>query len=526
MTIGIKHFDIEFDENINQESFDNYIYNLSDCAHRSIHNNGNYLKLLDVKKLIEQSNKKIPINLYEKFVYDIARDYCLKLNLKMEDIHVEFWMKTHKQDINLSKDVFLHRDCDEQERKNNNNRIKRTPLLSIVNYLSTFYTCPTVITDIDEDEDEDEAKLNSNITILSFPKKYKSISFDGGRYFHGSIPIFFDKKFIDSDMRTLLVINLWLNEPPQNIEFFDMDKHFSTDLHMYCDSIENSLFKLTENRNVIKYLHDESYQSIKLNQSLCVSNNDVFLYYENEIIKYINEFSIFVFTKLGNVDELVDSSQENSNYILQPLKETHKKTMATIEENLEFYEKIITTKQLVNINEDKFIQRFTHSNVFTKDICDWIIYESELFATIHGWTLNRHDAYPTTDIPIQNIRSVFKFIVTSFFDNIKEKIITDYCITNDKIFDVNDMFIVKYIADGVHQDSLEMHYDASLFSASILLNEKSDFDGGGTYYEDGITSHINKGDMIIHTKRHKHSGLKITRGIRYILVFFINVRDN
>lgn len=520
MTINIKHFDIEFDKNINKQNFGSYIYKLNDgyIDHNTT--------LLNVNKLIEQTNKQIPINLFEKFVYDIAEYHCLKLNFKIEDVFIEFWLKTNKKDHSPS--VQLHRDSDEVEKKNNNYNINRIPVLSIVTYLTTVYTSPTIITDIDNN------RLANNTTIFSFPKKYQSISFYGGKYYHGQVPCFLNEHFIDNDLRIILAINLWLKEPPKGIPFFDFDKCSSDIQHMYCNSIDNTLFKLIENSKSIKHLDDKSIKTIVLDESDYIINNDVFLYYEKEILKHINYFSIFLFTKFDSTLPLVELEQgilltsntnrvsnfKNSNEMINASKQN-------VEENLEIYKKYTENRDLLNIDgDDRFMQRFVHTKVFSKDICDWIIYESELYANVNGWMVDRHNRYPTTDIPIQNLRGVFKFITKSFFDTIKEKITSDYCISNNKIFDVIDMFVVKYSADGTHQDFLEMHFDNSLFTATILLNNKKEFDGGGTYYKDGIVSNTNIGDMIIHTQRHVHSGIKITRGIRYLLVFFINIINN
>jgi hypothetical protein len=68
-----------------------------------------------------------------------------------------------------------------------------------------------------------------------------------------------------------------------------------------------------------------------------------------------------------------------------------------------------------------------------------------------------------------------------------------------------------------------MHTDASFISFNILLNESSEFEGGGTKFEDGLTHHSQQGDLFIHSSLVKHSGSTITKGIRYLLVGFVDV---
>jgi predicted 2-oxoglutarate/Fe(II)-dependent dioxygenase YbiX len=85
------------------------------------------------------------------------------------------------------------------------------------------------------------------------------------------------------------------------------------------------------------------------------------------------------------------------------------------------------------------------------------------------------------------------------------------------------MFIVKYHQD--FQSELEIHKDDSFVTFNILLSDKNDFEGGGTFFYDGIISNINQGDMIVHSGKIKHSGLAITKGTRYVLVAFISVDE-
>jgi predicted 2-oxoglutarate/Fe(II)-dependent dioxygenase YbiX len=91
---------------------------------------------------------------------------------------------------------------------------------------------------------------------------------------------------------------------------------------------------------------------------------------------------------------------------------------------------------------------------------------------------------------------------------------------------IYDSFIVKYDADnidkGQNQTSLKVHFDNSHFTCSILLNNPSEFEGGGVKYDiDGLVYYSNKGDMILHSGYAKHCGLEITKGKRYVLIFFL-----
>ena len=88
------------------------------------------------------------------------------------------------------------------------------------------------------------------------------------------------------------------------------------------------------------------------------------------------------------------------------------------------------------------------------------------------------------------------------------------------------MFVVRY--DYNKQPELKIHTDTGHISFNILLNDE--FEGGGTRFITSIGDEIynftvkpQKGQVLLHSARIKHEGLKITNGTRYILVGFLNV---
>jgi len=63
-----------------------------------------------------------------------------------------------------------------------------------------------------------------------------------------------------------------------------------------------------------------------------------------------------------------------------------------------------------------------------------------------------------------------------------------------------------------------------VLSFNVLLNQSTDFEGGGTYFKHldrSVT--INQGDFLLHSGLVLHGGHPITSGIRFILVGFIDV---
>ena len=175
----------------------------------------------------------------------------------------------------------------------------------------------------------------------------------------------------------------------------------------------------------------------------------------------------------------------------------------------------------IKLKYNRFLQRFCYNKIYTPDICNYIINECEKYATNNGgWTVKRHNHYPTTDLPVEKIPSIFGLVLETL-KTITDKVKKSYGLPENMLINIQDLFVVKYKDTG--QNHLEMHNDGSFLSFNILLSHTRDFEGGGTYFDDGLTAHLEQGDILIHSSRIKHSGLSITKGTRYLLVGFLNL---
>ena len=175
----------------------------------------------------------------------------------------------------------------------------------------------------------------------------------------------------------------------------------------------------------------------------------------------------------------------------------------------------------IKLKYNRFLQRFLYNKIYTPDTCHFIIKECEKYALNNGgWTTKRHNKYPTTDLPVDKIPSIFGIILETL-NTITEKIKLSYGLTDNMTIDINDLFVVKYNDNA--QNHLEMHCDGSFLSFNILLSDTKDFEGGGTYFDDGIISYPEQGDILIHSSKINHAGLAIVKGTRYLLVGFVNI---
>lgn len=149
-------------------------------------------------------------------------------------------------------------------------------------------------------------------------------------------------------------------------------------------------------------------------------------------------------------------------------------------------------------------------------------------ANTHGqWETTRHKNYPTTDIPVCKLpnraRSVVENVVVP---NIVAAMRRAYDLTDADVDRIRpfDLFVVKYNPEG--QALLRHHRDVSELSFVVTLSEATQFDGGGThYYHTDQTIRGDCGDVVMHCGKVKHGGSPVTRGVRYILIGFMEVRS-
>ena len=198
--------------------------------------------------------------------------------------------------------------------------------------------------------------------------------------------------------------------------------------------------------------------------------------------------------------------------------ETKKKTNIIFEDKLKKdIDEILNSKN--NIIHNRFIQRLISKSFFTKEICNWLIQETENhIMKNNGWKIMRGNKYSTVDINVNEIPNIFSCVISSF-SSIWEKVKQFYCMNDEIQGNIIDVFIVKYYENG--QKELGIHKDEGFLTFNILLN--NNFEGGGTFFEDGITVKLETGDLLVHSGNINHSGKLITKGYRYVLVGFFDI---
>jgi hypothetical protein len=460
----------------------------------------NICKLPVFKNVSYLLNKNSINNVLEQIINEICCFHLKEKNILYDEkIFVEFWFKNNKEyNKNLN---YLHIDKDEYETeilKKSLINLPR-PVLSLVLYLNDNNSIPTIMTKINDNFKNETNNDNAQL-VLSFPRKNTVISFDGGNYYHGHYNI-----NDNNQVRDVLVINIW-NKRPAKVPYFNYDICFYNYSSIYKKEITEIILNQNKESLIENKIHNSNaIDFVENNKVLKISsvnfltkeflnlltvdnknNKDLFLEFNNVLLNNINEFSIFFFTEENNSEKVKE----------------------------------------LDINCQKFKQRFVYNNYFTREICKWIVHESEEYASLNGgWNTERHSLYPTTDIPIDKITNIFNFLLYCFKESIAKKIIRDYNLKNETInFNLSDAFIVKY--EHNKQCHLEMHNDDSTITSTILLSDNNDFVGGGILFDDELKYNLNIGDMLIHCGKSKHSAVKITNGKRYVLVLFIKIFVN
>lgn len=157
-----------------------------------------------------------------------------------------------------------------------------------------------------------------------------------------------------------------------------------------------------------------------------------------------------------------------------------------------------------------------------------IIAAAEVVAAARGgFTTKRHVAYPTTDLPVDDIPAIAADVHTAMYTDIFPQLAYMAGVRLEDLCPHVDAFVVKY--DAVAQRQLAPHEDGSTFTFTMLLNDTSEFIGGGTRFVDSVPPRTVCPDntvVLAHYGKLRHEGVPITAGKRYLLVGFVRVRDD
>lgn len=196
----------------------------------------------------------------------------------------------------------------------------------------------------------------------------------------------------------------------------------------------------------------------------------------------------------------------------------------TFKDNPELWKERFLTPELRTKNWDLYVHEeipniFTIP-AFTEDFCDFMIDEAE---ASNQWTFDRHENYPTTDMLLQviDMQETYHQILKEYLWPCAKHM---YKLEEEAWVDMtSENFLARY--HPYAQYHLALHHDMSNITTVVTLNE--DFEGGGTYFVKQKTKLKGlKGHVSIHPGQitHRHGGLPVDHGQRYIIVSFCNLK--
>ena len=187
---------------------------------------------------------------------------------------------------------------------------------------------------------------------------------------------------------------------------------------------------------------------------------------------------------------------------------------------LEALESMRYYRPLVSGNEHNPLLEIQVAQLLSREECRLLVQDAEAYACANGWTTSRHATHATTDIPVQLLPEGGRLWNDTIVLRVKEAPAANYDLRPDSITPV-DVFLVKYQYAEGGQRELSVHRDGALMTFSLLLNDPSDFEGGGTYFEEsGRVYRPAQGVAVMHSGKLRHGGFPITAGTRYVLVGF------
>jgi hypothetical protein len=477
----------------------------------------NYLKNINENKTYLLDALKNEFCLIEKYVYDIAYFHLKNMGFDINKNYIVFELKNTIKfsesnnisiDINNNKFQSIYNDNknDENKNDNNNNKIKYcNVLLSCESYFNQS-NYSTIITEIDLENYKYKEFDKKNKIQFFFPEEYKHITFEGNR-FHGVLNIFDEP--IDNEFLSI-TINL-LDDKPSNINYFNNNIKEHSKIYFK----EQSIINIKNNNINLKKINKEGHLfDYKFYENIFYSNkgkinlpsevlNDIKKHLYTEKNKPVNDF-VFIDNYENNIDTINNTKNE------------------LISNQISTIRKLDCNKNIINNNllYNRFIQRITYNNIFSKNVCEWIINECELYVNTNGWNINKYNNKITQYLEAEKIKNIFGFILFSLND-IFNRIIKSYSLTLGSKININDIFIIKNEKNTTN--IIKENTPNNLLTIYILLSDTSDFKGGGYYFDDGISEFLNQGDLIIHSSKIKNTELEIYDGKKYVLVVHIDL---
>jgi hypothetical protein len=156
--------------------------------------------------------------------------------------------------------------------------------------------------------------------------------------------------------------------------------------------------------------------------------------------------------------------------------------------------------------------------------CAAAVAAAEARAASGGWTVRRHSAYPTHDLPAAALGAAGRRLARAVKARLLPELATKFELAVGRL-SVKEMFVAKYSAAPGGLAALEEHEDGSAWSFVLALNEEAAYAGGGTRFVQLEGRPVHRpalGWATLFSGKNRHCGVATTAGTRYILAGFLD----
>ena len=414
-----------------------------------------------------------------------------------------------------------------------NKKSDKSPLFSTISFLSEN-NLPMIFSNIDIDSYKYKDIPDENSYKIIIPKKYTHVIFDSSKYYgflnintlSEEAVVSTPKDLQGSSLNTVLPheivnfvylkINFWNLELPSS---YPKDLH--GDIGPISDLIEH-----------LERVTSEGVGEKDLTPFGAVVSTPTPTIYYNNISSLILLLIIFLF----NVKLLYNTNENDTinkiyNILYGHATNLKQYTMFNlnfkINNNLDYstlfnkygiiIDDILQPSNTNTIDEkNRFNRNKIFKNVFSIDVCYWIINESEIY---NKWIISNYYNYELS-IKVECLPHVLNYVLfSSYFWILHFKEV--YNIPDNIKIAIRDVFVSKNKEKFIYKDNT---IEKNLLVCNVQLNDKIDYIGGEIIIENTKNSesnYLNQGDMIIYHSIKERKDEIILKGEIYSLVFII-----
>jgi hypothetical protein len=416
----------------------------------------------------------------------------------------------------------------------NNKNLSKKPFLSCLTYFDNNND-PTIITNIDNDSYKFK-NLTDNTLCFSFPTRMKHIVFNGGKYYHCEGNVFDNS---EQDERCILVIDIWYNHIPVNLEYYDYKKHSNYTARDIFKRDDYILHFNNENQNIKKIeVTDDILNSNIFEEILYKKDNQVFKKFKNILIRedLYNNNTIILYK---NTKPSLNTSSPN---VLSSMKfDTelfNNEKMLKIDRNIECHDfketpnvnedvvknSVLNVSKLIKLNNSLNLNRHTVENFLHTTICDMIIQEiNDYIHKKNEWDTIHMNDEKISIINIDKLPKTLNYIINNVFDLYSNSIKDKFLFLKEKKLNFKEIFITKYCD---FSNNFNFYNSTTSITSYIFLNNTNLLIGSGKdINKDDDIIVANNGNMLMHISDSDSNIIKHINDTGYFIIFYIELYD-